>query len=107
MTPRCPCCGQDVGAASPVGINAIAWLAGSDLGPRQRRIILALAERFGEWVPGVELIGRVYGSEVRGVSPDKTINEIVWRMKRVLGQRGLVIEGDRHRGRRLVWAERS
>lgn len=71
-------------------------------------VFLCLAERAGEFVPGSELLDRLYGDDPEG-GPVTAVNCVcvhVSRMKKKLEPHGITVEGwrDGHyrRGRRLV-----
>lgn len=98
----CPTCGQPLVGAVEQAISGLR------LSTFQRRVVMGLARRMGQWVLAAELLDAVYFDDADG-GPDKAQNCLsvyVWQARPKLRKVGLEIEGIPGRGgrRRLVWA---
>lgn len=98
----CPCCGQ------PLQSDIIAAIACLDISPAERRILLRLAESFGEAVGKETLIKAVWWDDIDGgpLDPANVLSVHIHNLRPKLTGIGMAIESKSgKRGRRLVWAK--
>lgn len=97
---NCPLCGGSIGAV-PSGEGEIVEMI-SGLGPRTGRLVAALIERPGTYVPTSTLSMRVWGDDPNGgpISAKVMISQMMRESRnRIPGWR---IESKRHCGYRIV-----
>lgn len=95
----CPHCGQHVSKA-PSQLELVA--GNMRLPMQQRRLLLALMDRYGRWVSKEDLVGTVWGSRHEPENAYRTIETYVHHLRVALKPHGWLIDGMRHSGYRLV-----
>ena len=82
----------------------MALLRTINLGPKQQRYALCLAQHLGNWVPTAELVAAVYRNDpdppITAEYCTKSMGSII---RRKLAPHGLRIDGQAFVGRRMTW----
>lgn len=107
MSAVCPCCKREWPAGrSP---DDARRLLGDILArpTRHARVLAALVDHFGEYVPRRDLIDHVFGNDPDGgpLAADDVVRKLVRDLRRRLAVRGFELIGLPRHGTRLAWRE--